>query len=373
MAPKKQKNLNIKENNKRKKAHRRRRRPSDNKNVTQVQVAPKKKLSPKARKAKARRKRRRFFFTTLILSLLIFIVARATINFLNPSDTMPEENISNVNSSVVIEPTADNDASDAGDILQNEEISGGISGDEQENMQDNIQDEDEATETVSPSPSATPTPEPEKSPEPTATPEPTPKALIGVKPEANEFCTLVNADNALDKNYKVNTTTIKGTQKMFDTRAASALEKMLEDASAAGYPMYLVSTHRSISYQDGLYQKKVNEFLANGYNRPKAEAEAARWVAPPGTSEHNLGLAADIVSSTWYAENNDLEQSFEETDHFYWLYENCANYGFILRYPKNAESITGITYEPWHYRYVGVEVACFIMNNQLTLEEFLLL
>jgi D-alanyl-D-alanine carboxypeptidase len=160
---------------------------------------------------------------------------------------------------------------------------------------------------------------------------------------------------------------------MFDSRAVSALSQMVEDAASAGYPMYITSTHRSISYQDGLYQKKVNEYLMQGYNRPKAEEEAAKWVAIPGTSEHNLGLAADIVSAGWYAEHGDLEQTFENTEHFKWLYENCADYGFILRYPKGKEDVTGIVYEPWHYRYVGVDIARYIMNNELTLEEFLAL
>ena len=100
------------------------------------------------------------------------------------------------------------------------------------------------------------------------------------------------------------------------------------------------------------------------------EEEAAKWVAIPGTSEHNTGLATDIVSSDWYTYNSDLEQSFEETDTFKWLYEHCADYGFILRFPKGKESVTGIVYEPWHYRYVGKDVAKYIMENDLTLEEF---
>lgn len=190
------------------------------------------------------------------------------------------------------------------------------------------------------------------------------------KPPKTEFTTLVNARHPLTEDYAVETRTIKGTQKLFDVRAVENIEQMLDDAAAAGFPMFVVSTYRTIEYQEGLYSRKVNEYLNLGYRQQAAEEEAAKWVAIPGTSEHNLGLVADIVSSTWYNTNNDLTQDFENTEHFNWLYEHCADYGFILRYPKGKESITGIEYEPWHYRYVGVEAAKYIMDNDLTLEEF---
>ena len=189
-------------------------------------------------------------------------------------------------------------------------------------------------------------------------------------PAPNEFCTLVNPHNKLDSDFEVETREIKGTGKLFDVKAADSLEAMLNDAAAAGYPMYLVSTYRTIKYQQGLFNRKTNEYLKMGYTDEAAKEEAAKWVAIPGTSEHNLGLAADIVSSTWYNNNNDLTQEFEETEHFKWLYEHCTDYGFILRYPKSKESITEIAYEPWHYRYVGKEVAKYIMENEITLEEF---
>lgn len=195
-----------------------------------------------------------------------------------------------------------------------------------------------------------------------------------VKPAENEYTTLVNRANPLTEDFAVETRKVSyngsESEKLFDVRVADRLEAMLNDAKAAGCPMYLVSTYRTIEYQKGLYSRKVNEYLSKGYRQRAAEEEAAKWVAIPGTSEHNLGLVADIVSSTWYNENNDLTQEFENTDHFTWLYEHCADYGFILRYPKGKESVTGIAYEPWHYRYVGEEVAKYIMENNLTLEEF---
>ena len=190
-------------------------------------------------------------------------------------------------------------------------------------------------------------------------------------PEKTEFTILVNARHPLTEDYKVETAEIPGTGgKLFDKRVIDKLTRMLEDARQAGCPLYVVSTYRTIEYQKGLYNRKVQEYLNRGYEQAAAEEEAGKWVAVPGTSEHNLGLTADIVSTTWYNNHSDLTEEFEETDHFRWLYEHCAEYGFILRYPKGKESVTGIVYEPWHYRYVGEEAAKYIMENNLTLEEF---
>ncbi|MEG1862108.1 MAG: M15 family metallopeptidase [Oscillospiraceae bacterium] len=193
---------------------------------------------------------------------------------------------------------------------------------------------------------------------------------MGIKPPQNEFTTLVNTSHPLNSDFDVSTRKIAGTEKLFDVRAADSLEKMLSDARNAGCPMYLVSTYRTIAYQQGLYNKKVQSYISAGYSKEAAQTEAAKWVAIPGTSEHNLGLSADIVSSTWYNNNSDLTQEFEKTDHFKWLIANCKNYGFILRYPKDREAVTAIQYEPWHYRYVGVDIATYIMDNNLTLEEY---
>lgn len=190
------------------------------------------------------------------------------------------------------------------------------------------------------------------------------------KPQGSWSTLLVNPTNPLPQDYSVEVRTISGTEKQYDIRAADSLEQMLADAEKAGCKMYLVSTYRTVAYQQGLFNRKINEYKNAGYDDETAYAEAAKWVAIPGTSEHNLGLAADIVSSTWYNSNSDLTEEFENTPHFKWLYEHCTDYGFILRYPKGKESVTGIVYEPWHYRYVGVEAAKYIMQQGITLEEF---
>ncbi|MEG1972531.1 MAG: D-alanyl-D-alanine carboxypeptidase family protein [Oscillospiraceae bacterium] len=207
--------------------------------------------------------------------------------------------------------------------------------------------------------------------QPVETPQPTPEPIVELpKPPASWETILVNQSNPLPADFTVEVRTIKGTEKNYDVRAADSLEAMLSDAEKAGFKMYLVSTYRTVAYQQGLFNRKINEYKNAGYDDATAKEEAAKWVAVPGYSEHNLGLAADIVSSTWYNNNSDLTADFENTDHFNWLVNNCTKYGFILRYPKGKEAVTGITYEPWHYRYVGVEAAKYITEKGITLEEF---
>ncbi|MBQ6928921.1 MAG: M15 family metallopeptidase [Oscillospiraceae bacterium] len=221
--------------------------------------------------------------------------------------------------------------------------------------------------------------EPEPTTEPTAEPVPTEEPAsttpVGTKPQQSWSTMLVNQWSYMPEGYvpdvrEISYEGVSPLNNKFDVRAADALEKMLADARSAGYNMYLVSAYRSHDYQVSLFNRKVNEYKALGYDDATAYSEASQWVAIPGTSEHCTGLAADIVSSTWYNYNSDLTHDFEDTDHFDWLYEHCADYGFILRYPKGAEAITGITYEPWHYRFVGVDAAKYIMENHITLEEF---
>ena len=114
-------------------------------------------------------------------------------------------------------------------------------------------------------------------------------------------------------------------------------------------------------------EARIDKWLWAGYSQEAAEEKAGTIVAFPGTSEHHLGLAVDLVSS----EHVKLDQDAEKTKGYQWLVKNCHEYGFILRYPNNASDITGIIYEPWHFRYVGVEAATEIMEKGITLEEYL--
>ncbi len=181
---------------------------------------------------------------------------------------------------------------------------------------------------------------------------------------------LVNPWNYIPEDYVAELEQVQGKYNM-DKKAAESARKLLAAAKEAGFDMQLCSAYRTVEKSAELYRKKVNEYIGYGYSEEDAKVEAARWVAPPGTSEHHTGLAMDLVSSDYWNYYSDLEHDYEKFDSFKWLYEHCAEFGFILRYPKDKQDITGITYEPWHYRYVGVEAAYYIMERGICLEEYL--
>ena len=192
----------------------------------------------------------------------------------------------------------------------------------------------------------------------------------GEEQSAYDELILVNPTHYIPDDYTVNLVTVQGKYKL-DEKAAEHAMDLLSAAKKAGYDMQLCSAYRTVEKSAELYQRKVNQYINAGYSQEKAEAEAAKWVAPPGTSEHHTGLAMDLVSSDYWKYYSDLEHDYEKFDSFKWMYEHCAEYGFILRYPKDKQDITGITYEPWHYRYVGADAAKYIMENGLCLEEYL--
>lgn len=152
-----------------------------------------------------------------------------------------------------------------------------------------------------------------------------------------------------------------------DARAYPDLQNMLGDMSEAGLSPLICSSYRSQERQQELYDNKVQRVMAEGASREAAQAEAARWVALPGTSEHQTGLAVDIVSLS----NQMLDETQESTPEFQWLAENAWKYGFILRYPNDKSEKTGIAYEPWHFRFVGKEAAEEMHDLGLCLEEYL--
>ncbi len=176
---------------------------------------------------------------------------------------------------------------------------------------------------------------------------------------------LVNIWNNLPENFEVELNSI-GARKM-DSRIISATKQMISDAKNDGIDLLLASSHRSVERQTELFNQQIQKYKNLGYSDDDAYTEAKAWVAVPGTSEHHTGLALDIVTPTYQV----LDYGFDTTDAFKWLYEHCDDYGFILRYPKTKSDITGITYEPWHYRYVGTEAAKYIMENGLCLEEYI--
>lgn len=194
--------------------------------------------------------------------------------------------------------------------------------------------------------------------------------LTGFAAGTQDHLQLVNRENPLPEGYTPPLAQVPGSEKQLQPAAAQALARMMAAAAADGCPLYLVSGYRSVTYQKGLYERKVRAYLEKGLAAEEAKAEAAKWVAPPGASEHALGLAADIVSGDWYTAHSDLTAEFETTAAFAWLCKNAAAYGFILRYPAGKEDITGVHYEPWHWRYVG-DAAEAITASGLCLEEWL--
>lgn len=153
----------------------------------------------------------------------------------------------------------------------------------------------------------------------------------------------------------------------FDVRAADALEKMLKDCRAEGLEPIICSAYRTQSLQEQLFANKVAYYTNKGYSYNEAVELAKTSVAYPGTSEHQLGLAVDIVSLHYQI----LDEGQLKTKEQQWLMNNCWKYGFILRYPTGKQDITGVIFEPWHYRYVGEEAAKEITEKGITLEEYL--
>ncbi len=204
----------------------------------------------------------------------------------------------------------------------------------------------------------------------TAESEPAGSAPALADPQTEGFLTLVNDARRLPEDYAPPLGGITGSEKQLHVTAAQALDQMLAAAAADGCPLHVVSGYRSVKYQQGLFERKVQSCLDAGLSPAEADAEAAKWVARPGASEHSLGLAVDLVSGDWYLQHDDLTQDFETTAAFAWLAKNAAQYGFILRYPADKEAVTGVHYEPWHYRYVG-EAAPEIARSGLCLEEWL--
>lgn len=154
---------------------------------------------------------------------------------------------------------------------------------------------------------------------------------------------------------------------LFDARAAQALRDFLAAGRAAGMDLEVASAWRDWATQETLFEDKVNRVMSEtGLEREQAEEIAADEVARPGTSEHQLGLTVDIISNDYPW----LDEGWADTAEAAWLEEHCAEYGFILRYPPDKSELTGIIWEPWHFRYVGKEAAVYIMENGLCLEEY---
>ena len=187
---------------------------------------------------------------------------------------------------------------------------------------------------------------------------------------ADPLMVLVNHTSKMPDNYTFDTKecgSATAVNKTLQTVACDAFLEMQKAAAADGVTVWMQSGYRSVKYQTSLYERKTKYYLDKGYDNAAAREKAAAVVNPPGYSEHNCGLAADLNSP----EHTGLDEGFEKTAAFRWLCEHAGDYGFILRYPKDAEDKTEIIYEPWHWRYVGVENAAKINASGLCFEEYI--
>ena len=187
---------------------------------------------------------------------------------------------------------------------------------------------------------------------------------------ADPLMVLVNHTNKMPDDYAFDTKecgSATSVNKTLQTVACDAFLEMQKAAAADGVTIWLQSGYRSVAYQTKLYEKKTQYYRDKGFEEAAAREKAAAIVNPPGYSEHNCGLAADLNSP----EHTGLDEGFENTAAFRWLCQHAGEYGFILRYPKGAEEKTEITYEPWHWRYVGTENAAKINASGLCFEDYI--
>ena len=181
---------------------------------------------------------------------------------------------------------------------------------------------------------------------------------------------VIGNNNPLPGDFTVEIKTVAG-ERTLDKRCADYAIQMLNDAKSQGVGLYVTSAYRSIQYQADNLQNYISRLMAQGYTEEEATKQAHKEIALPGHSEHNAGLALDIVSDDYWSNHSDLDESFDKLPQYEWLVNNSWKYGFILSYPKGKENITGFIYEPWHYRFVGLEHAKKIHEVYEATGEFL--
>ena len=184
--------------------------------------------------------------------------------------------------------------------------------------------------------------------------------------DAPWYLTLANREHPLPEDWDINTMPLPNGL-LIDSRIYDSLIAMINDCKAEGLDPIVCSAYRTVQRQTELFEAKLDSFMRDGLSYDEAYLAASQIVAIPGTSEHNLGLCVDICAASYQLLDDAQAQTAEQL----WLMEHCTEYGFILRYPKGKEEITGIIWEPWHYRYVGTDVAREITESGLCMEEYL--
>lgn len=189
---------------------------------------------------------------------------------------------------------------------------------------------------------------------------------IPSKEEQKKLLRLVNKDHLLPDDFKVELTTMNGIHSVAST-CYDELIKMLSDCRKKGLSPVICSSYRTQDKQESLFENRTRRFVRQGYTESEAIELAKQVVSVPGGSEHQIGLAVDIVDIN----NQHLDSFQENTQTQRWLMNNSWKYGFVLRYPSEKSYLTGIIYEPWHYRYVGKYSAKYMYDNDMCLEEYL--
>ena len=172
---------------------------------------------------------------------------------------------------------------------------------------------------------------------------------------------LVNRDSYIPDDYQVEFTELSNGKKV-DSKIYPELQEMFNAARAQGYGLFVREGYRTQEEQQQLLDEKIEAYENEGKSKSEAKKLAEQWVAIPGTSEHQLGIAIDINADTTISLSDDV---------YSWLAENAHKYGFIKRYPSDKTDITGVINEPWHYRYVGKEAALEIYSQGICLEEYI--
>lgn len=186
------------------------------------------------------------------------------------------------------------------------------------------------------------------------------------KEKEEYYLLLANAENPLPQDWSIQTEEVQNGYEM-DKRAAPAMREMIQAAKEDGVELMLCSAYRSVEKQQQLFDRSQQAYMAQGMSEEEAYAKTATETAIPGTSEHQTGLAADIVTPIYQM----LDAGFADTPAGQWLSEHAAEYGFVLRYPQDKQEVTGIIYESWHYRFVGKTHAKLMKESGLCLEEYL--
>lgn len=210
---------------------------------------------------------------------------------------------------------------------------------------------------------------PETASEAEAAPEPAPLPDLEDPPQGEDWAVvLVNASHPMGQEEAPPqlVPVAEGSPYRVDSRILEPFQQMAAAAQAEGVSLLVCSAYRPYSSQQRNFENSVAAYLAQGYSQEQAVATTAAYIAYPGQSEHQTGLALDIVTPAYQA----LDSGYADTPAAQWLLENAADYGFTLRYPADKAALTGIQFEPWHYRYVGEQVAAYLMGHGLCLEEY---